>query len=125
MESFSLVFIFLANSIDAVDDSDQFESDIGNVFDANANEKDGNSAVSAHVILIIVVAVLVSICLIFVICCSQLRRRKLLSQQQETELGASIKSFAYSDDGNEVLNLKDNQIKLTPSKHHVLFLYFL
>ena len=61
MDSFSLVFIFLANFIDAVDDSDQFESDIGNVFDANANEKDGNSAVGAHVILIIIVAVLLVI----------------------------------------------------------------
>merc|ERR1712228_777598 len=54
---------------------------------------------------------IVAMC-IALICCAQLRRSKLLSQHKETELGATIKSFAYSDDGDEILNLQDNKTEM-------------
>merc|ERR1712048_222488 len=58
-----------------------------------------------------------SICTV-TLCCAQLRRSKLLSQYDEAELGGTIQSFAYSDDGDQILNLNDNKIEIMPSRHH-------
>ena len=69
------------------------------------------------------IALIVCMCLLM-LCCVQWRRKKLLSQHQEAELGGTIKSIAYSDDGDEVLNLRDNRIQIKPSKHHVWYFIY-
>merc|ERR1719461_2667341 len=119
MASFSLfLFLSIVSVLICMMEAETFESDIGNLFKEKERVDSDKEWNDDHTVLIIVIIlVLMSICFV-TLCCAQLRRSKLLSQYEEAELGGTIQSFAYSDDGDQILNLNDNNIEIMPSRHH-------